>query len=310
MSEAPRQMGALRRVGTSIGLVLLLLLGSAVCVGLGIWQWNRHTSRSAQVDLVTANYEAEPVNATALLGSDLAASLDPGDVWRPVTLSGRWVPGSGVQLRNRPANGVNASHALALFEAETDDGVALVLLDRGWWEQGTSLPPGVLDLPAQTESVTVRLRLAETPDARTTADGEVYRIDPVHVREVVAARSADAAGTELLRSPLVTSTYGALVTSDAPTLLGTLPAPARDLGNHLSYAFQWWFFALALPVAGLVLVRRDREHREDAARARTDRPLPRPKGGRRRRPSLAEEEDALLDAAEERAAHASETTSR
>ena len=88
-------------------------------------------------------------------------------------------------------------------------------------------------------------------------------------------------------------------TSPAEPLRG-YPDPERTLGSHLSYAFQWWFFALAAPVGVAILARReatedallsrlDPDDRPAPARARTERPA-------RRRGQAEEEEDALIDA--------------
>ena len=39
--------------------------------------------------------------------------------------------------------------------------------------------------------------------------------------------------------------------------------PSTTLGNNLSYAFQWWFFAAGAQVAWLLLARREADDRED-----------------------------------------------
>lgn len=121
-----------------VGLVLLLATSSLACVGLGHWQWTRHVHRSEQVALITSNIGADPVPAAELLGPDLLDPVDPDDVWRPVELAGEWVADSGVQLRNRPVEGANASHSLALLRTEAG---ALVVVDRGWWRQGDDVRP-------------------------------------------------------------------------------------------------------------------------------------------------------------------------
>ena len=39
--------------------------------------------------------------------------------------------------------------------------------------------------------------------------------------------------------------------------------PSTALGNNLSYAFQWWFFAVGAQIAWLLLARREADDRED-----------------------------------------------
>lgn len=272
-----------------VGVVLLLVVASAVCVGLGYWQWSRHTARAAQVSLITTNLDAEPVPVEEVLGPDLLSPLDPQDVWQPVSVTGTWVQESGVQLRNRPVDGANASHALGLLR--TDSG-ALLVVDRGWWRQIDVVPDGALDLPQGTVDLVLRIRAAEPPDARTPPAGEVYRIVP---EQVVAEGIARASGGTQPADPLVTSAYGIVESPSPGEPLSLLPDPDTSLRSHLSYAFQWWFFAAAIPVAGVILARRDREGADPDDADETE--------SRRRRPTLEEEEDALLDAQEGQVPH-------
>ncbi|WP_146197024.1 SURF1 family protein [Serinibacter arcticus] len=280
----------MNRAGSrTVGVVGLLLLGVAVCVLLGLWQLSRHNDRVAQVDLITTNLDAPVAPLTDVLGDD----LDPQDVWRPVTVTGTWVEGSGVQLRNRPVQDANASHALALFR--TDETPARVLVvDRGWWRQTDVVPDGSLEVPGGTSEIVVRLRAQEDLDERANPAGEVFRVHPGSVLEQTSL-DADA-----LDGALVTSAYGMIVSPVPTTPLGALPDPDTSLRSHLSYALQWWFFAAAIPVAAVVLKRRaDAEDAEAAAEAAGEE---RPVAARRRRASMEDEEDALLDAAERAAA--------
>lgn len=281
-----------------VGLVLLLTVSSLACVGLGYWQWARHAERAAQVAIITTNLEAAPVPAQDLLGPDARTPVAPNDVWRRAELTGEWVPGSGVQLRNRPVDGANASHALGLLRTPSG---TIVAVDRGWWRQGDAVPPGALDLPPGQEEIVVRLRAAEPRDPRTPPPGQAYSVTPEALLDSLVAAGHLTEGEALALAPeLAAGTYGIQVEPVPTAPLAPLPSPDTGLRSHLSYAFQWWFFALAIPVAGVVLVRRDRDDDDDAPRpART-----------RRRPTLAEEEDALLDATAPRVeAQARETSS-
>lgn len=305
-------MSDARRVWRTLGGALLVLLASAVCVGLGLWQLDRHYTRAAQVNLIVDNLEQEPVPLTQLLPGD---DLDAEDVWRPVVLTGSWVPDSDVQLRNRPVEGANASHALALFE--TSEGRVL-LVDRGWWRQDGTVPEGALEVPAGEQSLVVRLRAREEQDERTNPEGEVFRVTPE------AAADQSAGGRTLDTGALLTSAYGMAETvpDDAP--LGTLPDPGTSLRSHLSYAFQWWFFAAAIPVAAVIIVRRGREEAAERAEASADlpsgatgstattptrAPAATPRVRRRRASSLEDEEDAILDAQEREERQARDTSS-
>lgn len=238
-----------------LGVVLLIVAASAACVGLGYWQLTRHNARAAQIALINANLDAEVVPIEDLLGPDLTAGLDPDDVWRPVEVTGTWVAGSGVQLRNRPVDAANASHALGLLR--TDAG-ALLVVDRGWWRQIDVIPDGALDLPEGEVTLVVRLRADESGDERNPPLGQVYWIVP---DDVVSQGFDGDAPAEVTGAPLVTDAYGIQEAPSPEDPLSKLPDPDASFGSNLSYAFQWWFFALAIPVAGVILARRARRTR-------------------------------------------------
>ena len=107
------------------------------------------------------------------------------------------------------------------------------------------------------------------------------------VSEVIAASGATTAGG----TPL--EVYGVLVSEAGVTAPGlhAVPLPDTGFGPHLSYALQWWFFAVGALAGAVVLVRRD----DDATAPDATGPRP-PRRPRRR--SAEEEEDALLDASQ------------
>lgn len=285
-------------------VLAVALVVAAGCVVAGIWQWTRHVDRSAAVDLVSTNYDAAPVPLPDLVGDE----LQPDEVWRPASVRGVYV-GDAV-LRNRPVSGTPAAHALGVLEiAEGPWRGRLLVVDRGWFPAaqagaGPATPDGVLE-------VVVRLRAAEPPAGRDAPAGQVQAIA---VDQVLAA--AGLAGRDAVRVA-----YGVVATEDGrpPEGVTALPRPDADLGPHLSYAFQWWVFALGALVGAVVLLRREAADatRGDTAPGAagtgpgpTGRAGPRSQAGptapgqeqpRRRRPTAEEEEDAILDAAERRA---------
>lgn len=290
-------------VRRALGLVALAVALAVVCTGLGLWQYQRHTERSAAIALVQANYHADPVPLADVLASPDDA-LAPGAVWTPVRVTGRYLAGDTVLLRNRPVEGRPALHVLVPFlvtgptgdgaggtgdsgsgDGGAEDGAAgegaVLVVDRGWVPgeaEAADAPP-----PAGTVEVVVRLRAQEPASRRDAPPGQVQSVS---VPQVLAA-AALPAGTPAYRA------YGALVseTPSADRPLGALPRPSIDPGSHLSYAMQWWTFALGSLVGFTVLARR-----ELAVPAAGDRPAP-PRAPRRRRgPSAEDVEDALIDA--------------
>ncbi|MBO1750209.1 SURF1 family protein [Actinotalea sp. BY-33] len=278
-----------RRAAAVLGVALLV---AGICVAAGLWQWNRHADRSAAVEIVRSNYEAAAL--------PVAEVLTPGEplpedaVWQPVTLEGTYDDESTVLLRNRPVGGQPGYHVLTPLEISAGPLAGEVLVvDRGWVPtaargSGPALEPAA---PTGVVEVTARLRADEAPATRDAPAGQVHTISTDQVREAGGGRwAADA----------TLDAYGSLMTENgsAPVDLGALARPSTDLGSHLSYAFQWWVFALGALGGGVVLLRRERaaEVEDDelalARASATDRPA-----RRRRRPTVDdEEEDALLDA--------------
>lgn len=273
----------------AVGLVLLAVVVATACVFLGRWQWHRHVARDAAIRLVEQNYSADPVPLADLLPAP-GAALDPGDVWRQATATGTYDADAAVLLRNRPVDSQPGFHVLVPLVLA--DGSVLVV-DRGWvaWDDDASGEVSVPAPPAGEVTVTLHLRPDEPASTRSAPAGQVQAI---HVAQVL-----DAGG-------VTAESYGAYggVADERPaaaTALGGLPAPSTDPGSHLSYAFQWWTFAVGGLVAFAWLARREllegvHEPEGDGPDDpdRPARPAP-PAPPRRRRPSDEETEDALID---------------
>ncbi|WP_230684728.1 SURF1 family protein [Cellulomonas sp. JZ18] len=288
----------------ALGLLALAVAVAVVCTFLGRWQWHRHVARSEAIAVVEANYAAAPVDLAQVV-PDPSAPLPDDDAWRRVVVTGRWLGDATVLLRNRPVDGTPAYHVLVpllvtdaapgTFGPPVDAGRVLVV-DRGWVPTGEDGSSGV-DVPpppAGDVEVTVRLRPGEQPSERDAPAGQVHSIAPA---QVVAAGGA---GVPADAQPY--AAYGGLVgeVPAADTELGPLPAPSTDPGSHLSYAFQWWVFALGGLVAFTVAARREwrdappADAPDGAARTGVAPPSP---ARRRRAPGRDErDEDAEIDA--------------
>ncbi|KRD45449.1 hypothetical protein ASE38_15985 [Cellulomonas sp. Root930] len=249
------------------GLVLVGLVLAVTCTLLGRWQWNRHVWRDGAIAVVETNWSAEPVPLGSVLDSPGTALTD-ADVWRRVTVVGHYEPDGTVLLRNRPVDGAPAYHALVPFVVEDADAPALsgsvLVVDRGWVAPGADgsvdvVPPAP---PEGTITLTARLRHDEPASNRTAPPGQVQAIsvDQVLAAGGVEGRSVDA--------------YVAMTAEDpsVATAPGQLPAPSTDPGSHLSYAFQWWTFALGGLVAFCLGARRELQDE----RAADESPAPPP----------------------------------
>jgi cytochrome oxidase assembly protein ShyY1 len=218
------------------GLVALALLIAVSAVFLGRWQFGRWEQRIERNDRLAAAL-AEPTAPAEQLFSPAA---QPTQEWRPATVTGEYLPGSTVLVRNRPQEGRNGYRVLAGLQ--TDAGPVLVV-DRGWIPAGTTAaaPDEIPELPDGAVTVTGRVRVDE---AGTPADdlpaGQTTVISSAAVSAEPRYRGHLELGTEV-PAPAV-----------API---PAPLPPTGSGPHLIYALQWWFFA-GLSIVGLVILSR------------------------------------------------------
>ena len=290
MSARSARLSVLLSRDTLIGAVVVAL-AMAICVGLGLWQYGRFEDRRDIAQTVEANYQADPVALESVLpapDSPLTGSED----WTPVQLEGSYCtdPGCILYVRNRTLGATVGFWQLAPFQ--TDDG-ATWLVVSGWvdsdaQESEPADPPAV---PEGELTITARLRPAEgVISGRENPEGQVHSVSP----EQIAPQLPELSG------PLTTGAYGELAAEDpaGPRPQG-LPAPDTSLGPHLSYAFQWWIFALFFPGALIFrthkVMQEEIEDQDEDGTGPKGTPRPRPRARARRRSRDEEDEDALID---------------
>ncbi len=236
---------------------------------LGRWQYSRYEAKAENIALVEANFASEPKDLDEVLANGV---FSPSREWTPVTLRGEFT-GEPVILPQRGIPGQAGDHVLSLFVTDGDD-PETVIIDRGWYP--VSHPPESLQAPEGTVSLVARARPAEPESARGVRDNQVFAIDALQILQAQPA----------LETPNIQATLYLMAAEGEPGQegLGAYPQPSPDLGNHLSYAFQWWIFAAGSFVGLGVVIRRD---------IRSESSAPAPK----KRVSVdAQEEDALIDA--------------
>lgn len=280
-------MQNLPRAGRWAIYIALAVVFAIACAFLSNWQFGRNAWRSEQLALVAANYDVTPVALEELIPA--GGSLDPGDEWRPVRLTGTYLSDDQVLARNRAHGGTAAFEVLVPFRL--DDGRVL-MIDRGWVPPGEQQqdPDVVPAAPAGEVTVIARLRPGEPLPAsgRSAPEGQVPTI---HL-PLIADAIEPSAGAALERSA-----YGLMVSEDpAPATRPTaLEPPSDDPGPYLSYAIQWILFAVMGFVFIGYVIRSERKHRREEAEAR-EAGVPLVRTPRRRRDRDADDEDALVDA--------------
>jgi cytochrome oxidase assembly protein ShyY1 len=213
------------------GYLALTIVFALVCCGLGSWQLARRAEAQAEISRVDANFNADPVPVAEAL-PDLD-SFDESQKWLPVQLTGSYLLDEELLVRNRALNINPGFEVLTPLLLENGD---VFIVDRGWVPTGENqdAPDSVPAAPAGEVTVVARLKQGEPVLAGRSATGN-------QVATINLPAIAERLGTDTY-----TGAYGLMKSEDpAPAERPTaVLRPVRDEGPHLSYAFQWFVFAL------------------------------------------------------------------
>lgn len=232
-----------------VGHVVAALLAVAL-VNLGLWQLRRLDERREHNSLLAARTAAPVV--------DVAAEPEPADpdvlVYREGAATGTYVADEEVLVRSRSLNG--SPGAWVLTPLLLADGRAVVV-NRGWIPAvgHPTLPP---DAAAPSGQVSVRGLLQATQRR-----GSFGPVDPPDGRLDTLARVDLERLGQQVAEPLY-PLYLQLEAQEPPAgdLPALVPPPPRDEGPHLSYAIQWFTFAvMGVGAYGLIIRRTARQQR-------------------------------------------------
>jgi len=214
-----------------VGLVIAVTV-AAGCVRLGVWQLDRLQQRRARNAEVRAAGERPAVEARAGLPADSAAN-------RRVHAAGRYDYAHQQLWRGRSYEGVpGVALVTPLLLA---DGSA-VFVDRGW---APSPDAAHVDEQAYREPDTADVLGLGFRAPRGRGD-----VNPVALRDSLPYPVLPFILQQL---PSSTGRYRPL----APGLMRWPPPPPDD-GPHLSYAIQWFCFAVIILVGSAVLLGKSR----------------------------------------------------
>ena len=260
----PSNVNGVYRFLLSRQWVILTLVALALIptmIELGFWQLHRHEHKVALNKVISQSLTATPVPAESVTAP--GQHIKHADLYRRVTAKGTFDTAHEVVVRRRTnADGEVGYHVLTPFDL--DDGRVLIV-NRGWINSGgsqTAFPK--IPAPAKGE-ITVTGRLM--PD-ETTGDSGIKNVQGLPDRQVMLISSEQQArrlGKQVL---------GGYIEQTAPESEGgspeLIPDPEHgDIGPHMAYAIQWWLFSAGIPVGWVILVRRERRDRAEAAAAQT-----------------------------------------
>lgn len=234
-----------------LGVVALALVLVATCVWLGMWQHDRYEHRAATNERISQTTDMKP----AAIETVMAVGEDPSEeqVWSLVTVVGRYDPAGEVLIRNR------SHEARAGFEVITPlvmgDGTA-VLVNRGWVPasgEGAGTPPEVPGAPTGEIEVTGRVRASES------AVSGFNQVEGTHqARTVNTEQIADIVDYDLVG--------GYIMELDPAEGFSAMPVIHERSWQNFAYAYQWWMFALMIPIGVVMLARREAKPADRASR--------------------------------------------
>jgi cytochrome oxidase assembly protein ShyY1 len=197
---------------------------------LGEWQFDRRDYAQQQIALLNANYDLSPIPLTSV-----APTVDTeleDTKWRSVLLTGSYATDDVTYVRNRVKQSTIGFEQLVPFTLTTGE---IIIVNRGWVPADEKYEePRVTPGPPRGD-VTVIARLY--PDepvvaGRSAPDGQIATIN------------VEALTTGSVRD-VYAGWYGQLVSENPEVPTGSLwSRPLLDEGPHLSYALQWYVFAL------------------------------------------------------------------
>jgi surfeit locus 1 family protein len=230
--------------------VAIAVVLAAVFARLGVWQLDRLGERRAANRRVEARLALPAEDLSAALGAGVpAADL----AWRHVRVEGIWDVTHEIVIRARALRGAPGVEVVTPLMYSPD---SAVLVLRGWLPAADGLSadlasatPAGADLETRIEGLAL---MGEPPSRipprhRAFEDSERLVLGSLSVEQ-----AAEPLPFDLLPVFLLASGSEGLPGSPVP-----VPEPALSDGPHLSYAIQWFAFAL-ISLAGSILYIRTR----------------------------------------------------
>jgi surfeit locus 1 family protein len=222
---------------------LLVLVAMGVMVRLGIWQLDRLAQRRALNARIEQGMALPPLN----LNQDIPVDQLTGMSYRAATVTGRFDPSGEVVLRNQVLDSQPGYYLLTPLLIDGSN--TAILVNRGWipLDRGGPEKRTTYAQPELT-TLTGRLMLSQ----QEPKFGGVP--DPVLAPNQTRLDAWNFINLERIQQQIaqpLLPVYLALTPEDSGAVQPGMPQPASleiDLseGPHLSYAIQWFAFALTL----------------------------------------------------------------
>jgi surfeit locus 1 family protein len=223
---------------------VLVLIVFIILINLGLWQLRRLEQRRALNASILAGLNAPVVLLTG-------EEVDPDELHRQrVSVTGTFDNEAAIAIRNRPFQGQPGVHLVVPLKIKDSDWA--VMVDRGWIPQKDAVPErwSRYDLtddstvngvayPSQPRPEGYWVPTDPTPSPGQPRLDTWFRVDIERIQEQV--------DYPLLPIFIEQSAEPGTTTNDPPLQEDNINVKF-DEGPHLSYAVQWFSFALVLVV--------------------------------------------------------------
>ncbi len=220
---------------------LIVFLGFAVLVRLGLWQLDRLAQRREFNARIFEQIDAPEFNISAENYHENLYDME----YRPLNVTGHYDFNSQVALRNQYSNNQLGVHLLTPLLIENSENIA-ILIDRGWIPQEDASPEnwgkydeiGTVDIDGiiRRSEITPQLNMLPDPTLAPGQSGlDVW--SQINLERIVLQSDHKFLNVYLQQVP----------SAGLPELPErTEPDIDLDDGPHLGYALQWFVFSLIL----------------------------------------------------------------
>lgn len=242
----------------------VVVAGIVAMVIAGFWQLDRLDERKEFNERIVERSESEPLELRTVLSrlEDGSLTEDTAE-WLPVVLRGTYLPDQVVEFNNSQGGRAGENVLTAMV---TDDGDT-VIVNRGFVPLGVDVPTA----PATEIEGLGFLRRSEVRDRGGLTDAD-DGTPLTEIRRIDLPRLAPQFPGD------VAPVYVQLIAADPPIAQGDpdpVVLPELSNGSHLSYALQWFIFAVCVAIGWVLAVRRSLRTRLKAgASERTAARLP------------------------------------
>lgn len=226
-----------RGVPRAVLTLAIVVVVAAVCVRLGVWQLHRLDDRKQRNANIAARLAEGEIALTPVVLRDSSA-------YRRVWVSGVWDFERQVVVVGRPMMGIPGVYVVTPLRMDEKNAI---LVERGWTPSPDARATD-LTLLVEEDRATIHGVLLP-PGGGPAIPGDEW---PVYVPGVNPGSLADRFPYNLM--PLVLRRTPP--TAGLPAFMRLVPLPELTNGPHLSYALQWFAFALIAIVGGIALSRR------------------------------------------------------